>query len=146
MKKLIILFFVMIFLTGCVSTKGQGGAFIGGLAGMAGSALGKGNRPTTIILGSAGAILGYMIGNEMDKEDHMQKDTIYVENMQTDSYQNNDNYYQSNNNYYQRNSNYQRNNDITDCRKITTRLTDEMGRTSETIEEICEGNRIERTY
>lgn len=61
---------LLIFLTGC--TAAQQGATLGGLGGMAGSALGKGDRSTTAIVGGIGAAAGYMLGNEIDKQNQSQ--------------------------------------------------------------------------
>jgi len=142
----------MFFLTGCVATNAQKSAGIGSLAGMAGSALGKGDRNTTLLLGGAGAILGYMIGNEMDKNIYQQpRNNSYHQQPRNNSYhqqpRNNSYNYQSRNNSY----NYQsRNNSYsyqprTDCEKIIIRKW-VNGQMIETIEEKCKGKVSTPTY
>jgi len=67
MKKIILVLVFCMFMVGCVSSA-QNGALLGGLGGMAGSALGKGDVRTTLLIGAAGTAVGYMLGNEMDKQ------------------------------------------------------------------------------
>jgi len=110
MKKLIILI-MFVFLTGC--TASQQGALLGGLTGMAGSAVGKGDRKTTAIAGAVGAATGYMIGNEIDKQNTP--------------------------------ASVNTNNGQTDCEKVVIRKT-VNGITTETIEEVCKGNKTLNTY
>ncbi len=119
MKNLIIFLVVMMFgfgMMGC--TAAQQGAGLGGLAGMAGSALGKGDRKTTAIIGGIGAATGYMIGNEIDKQNQSQQHTPPT---------------------------YQQTTPRTDCRKVITRRVID-GIMTETIEEICEGQKTTQTY
>jgi uncharacterized protein YcfJ len=120
MKKniiIVILLFFVAILSGC--TAAQQGSVLGGLGGMAGSAIGKGDRKTTAISGAAGAAVGYMIGNEIDKQG------AQVSTYETEPYY----------------SPTQK----TDCRKIVTRKTKD-GVTTETIEEVCEGRKTTSTY
>ena len=67
----IILFFCIMSLTGltgCVSSNAQKGAGLGAVTGYIGSSLlGDNDRRTSAIYGAGGAIIGYVIGNEMDK-------------------------------------------------------------------------------
>jgi uncharacterized protein YcfJ len=117
MKNLIIFLIVMMFgfgMMGC--TAAQQGATLGGLGGMAGSALGKGDRKTTAIIGGIGAAAGYMIGNEIDKQNQSQQS-------------------------YQQSTSTPR----TDCRKVVTRRVID-GVMTETVEEICEGQKTTQTY
>jgi uncharacterized protein YcfJ len=117
MKNLIIFLIVMMFgfgMMGC--TAAQQGATLGGLGGMAGSALGKGDRSTTAIIGGVGAVTGYMIGNEIDKSRQSQQ-------------------YQP----------QQQSQPRTNCRKVVTRRIID-GVMTETVEEICEGQKTTNTY
>lgn len=121
MKKILSLILICMFIvmvSGC-GTKSQTGAVLGGLTGMAGSALGKGDRRTTAIIGGIGTAIGYAIGNELDKNDQQKEIGSY--------------------------NNQNNTNKKTDCRKITKRVTVD-GKTTETIEEVCEGNKTERIY
>jgi len=158
MKKSILLLIVCIFLfTGCVASNAQKGAGIGGLAGMAGSALGKGDRKTTMLLGLGGSVLGYLIGNEVDKSGHSNTPTETYDNYDSNYYQDRDRAYRTGNgsrynqndryqdNRYSQNSRYQNNGPQTDCEKIVTRRT-ENGLTVETIEETCTGRVTVRRY
>jgi uncharacterized protein YcfJ len=116
MKNLIIFLIVCMFgfgLMGC--TAAQQGATLGGLGGMAGSALGKGDRKTTAIIGGIGAATGYMIGNEIDKSRQSQQSQQYQSQPRTN------------------------------CRKVVTRRVID-GAMTETIEEICEGQKTTNTY
>lgn len=119
MKNWIMVVILCLFTIGCVSSNAQKGAVLGGLGGMAGSALGKGDRSTTAIIGGVGAVTGYLIGNEMDKANNRQNQHV------TPAYNNN--------------------NQQTNCRKVTKR-TYENGQVVETIEEICEGRKVTDTY
>ena len=120
MKKIIVVFLMGLFFTGCVSSNAQKGAVLGGLGGMAGSALGKGDRKTTALTGAAGAVAGYLIGNEIDKNEQRQY----------------------NQNRYIAPSNNQ---PVTECEKIVVR-TMENGKWVETIEERCHGRKTTNTY
>ena len=112
--KLMLIIVVGLFLSSC--TAAQKGAGIGGLAGMAGSAIGKGDRKTTAIAGGIGAVVGYLIGNEVDKSQPQQ----HIQPQQSGSPR-------------------------TDCRKIVTRRT-VGGVTTETIQEDCTGQKTTQTY
>jgi outer membrane lipoprotein SlyB len=105
---------LLMFLTGC--TAAQQGATLGGLGGMAGSAVGKGDRSTTAIAGGIGAAAGYMLGNEIDKQN---RSHIEAAGQTTTP--------------------------RTDCRKIVTRKT-VNGEMIETIEEVCEGKKSTAAY
>lgn len=156
MKHLFLMVIMCLFLTGCVMSSAQKGAGIGGLAGMAGSALGKGDRRTTAIYGAAGALLGYIIGNEMDKNDSSQnREQSYMvpvgggsqafRNPNVDNRYNNQ-YNSGYNNQYnnQHNSQYS-SGPRTDCRKIITRKT-VNGQIVETVEEVCNSTKSEYGY
>jgi outer membrane lipoprotein SlyB len=118
MKNLITFLIIMMFGFGFMScTAAQQGATLGGLGGMAGSALGKGDRSTTAIIGGVGAVTGYMIGNEIDKQRQSQQQSTYQQSQQP----------------------------RTDCRKVVTRRVID-GVMTETIEEICEGQKTTHTY
>jgi uncharacterized protein YcfJ len=119
MKNLIIFLIVMMFgfgMMGC--TAAQQGATLGGLGGMAGSALGKGDRKTTAIIGGIGAATGYMIGNEIDKQNQSQQSQIQQQSTSQPR---------------------------TNCRKVVTRRVID-GVMTETVEEICEGQKTTNTY
>jgi outer membrane lipoprotein SlyB len=105
--------------SGCTTTNAQKGAVVGGLGGMAGSALGKGDRKTTAITGAAGAALGYVIGNEIDKKTPTQDPTQQAPMSASQP--------------------------RTDCTKVIVRTT-KNGQTVETVEERCEAVKTTTTY
>lgn len=117
MKNIIMITIIGIFLSSC--TAAQQGAVLGGLGGAAGSAFGKGDRKTTAIIGGVGAATGYMIGNEMDKKKNQSQ----------------------NNHQYQSAPGSPR----TDCRKVVTRRIID-GAVTESMEEVCEGQKSTQTY
>jgi hypothetical protein len=117
MKNLFIIICITLFFTGCITSNAQKGAILGGLSGMAGSALGKGDRRTTVLYGTGGTLIGYLIGNEIDKNKQMQYNQLY-------------------NNYNQ---------PVTECEKIVVR-TMKNGQWVETIEERCHGRKTTNTY
>ena len=120
MKRLFFISLIIcIFVTiGCVSNRAQQGAVLGGLTGMAGSALGKGDRETTAIAGGIGAVTGYIIGNEMDKNAQKKVETPRKVS----------------------------DNERTECTKVIVRKVGPNGKVTETIEERCEGRKITNTY
>jgi len=81
--------------------------------------LGKGDRKTTAITGAAGAALGYIIGNEMDKKTQTQDPTQQAPMSASQP--------------------------RTDCTKVIVRTT-KNGQTVETVEERCEAVKTTTTY
>lgn len=70
MKTMIALLLAMIVLTGCQTTKAQNAAMLGTLAGATVGALTFKNKNSgAAIGGGAGMLVGYIIGNEMEKYD-----------------------------------------------------------------------------
>lgn len=72
MKKftcLFILMFLIVVTTGCVSSNAGRGAGLGAALGALGSVIGKGDGRTTALYAGGGALLGYALGNEVDKSD-----------------------------------------------------------------------------
>ena len=134
--KWIIIGICMLSLTSCVQTMSgaQKGAGIGALSGMAGSALGKGDRNTTLLLGGAGAILGYMLGNEIDKNNHIPP--AYQSNRYQQPQRHTSMYGGQQQGY---------NEPRTDCQKVTVRNW-VNGQLVETIEERCEGRKTTYRY
>jgi surface antigen len=96
MKKFILLLLpiIVISLNSCANyTKGQQGAGIGGASGaLIGQAIGR-NTEATLIGAAVGTLLGYIVGNEMDKFDRQQLNQAYEEGPsgQGTSWQNPDN-------------------------------------------------------
>ncbi|SDO47863.1 glycine zipper domain-containing protein [Desulforhopalus singaporensis] len=82
MKKLVILLLpvLILSLTSCADTsynKGQQGAGIGGIGGaIIGQAIG-GDTEATLIGAAVGTMLGYIVGNEMDKYDRQRLNQTY---------------------------------------------------------------------
>lgn len=79
MKKRIICLLAATALTtaGCLTNKAQKGTAIGAAGGaIAGQAIGH-NTGATLIGMAAGAALGYMFGNEMDKADKARMNQVY---------------------------------------------------------------------
>lgn len=78
MYKNIFVILILVFLTSsCMATKGQQGA-VGGAAG--GALLGQligGDTKSTLIGATLGGLVGYIIGNEMDKYDREQLNKTY---------------------------------------------------------------------
>lgn len=130
MKRILLVIISCIFLSlvfiSCQTTRAQQGAILGGYSGALGSVIGKGDRTTTAIIGGAGAVLGYIIGNEFDKVDT--RNQIYNQSYNNQRYNTNQSY-----------------NPTTECRKVTKRSY-QNGQVIETIEEICEGRRVTNTY
>ena len=128
MKKFILMTIVISFISmGCMASNAQRGAALGGIGGMAGSLIGKGDRRTTALYGAGGAALGYFIGNEMDKNN-----TTHT--TQYSRVPNSDGYYSD-----------QSPTPRTECRKIITRRI-ENGKTIEIVEERCDGRKVEYSY
>lgn len=72
-------FFICLFLAGCNAqvNKAQSGAAMGGVGGaLVGQAIGRDTK-ATLIGAAVGTMLGYMVGNEMDKYDRQQLNSIY---------------------------------------------------------------------
>jgi surface antigen len=90
---------VVIGLSSCTNyTKGQKGAGIGGASGaLIGQAIGR-NTEATLIGAAVGTVLGYIVGNEMDKYDRQELNQAYEygPSSQPTSWHNPDN-----GNYYQ---------------------------------------------
>lgn len=101
MKKLtfLLLPIIAIGLSSCANyTKGQQGAGIGGVSGaLIGQAIGR-NTEATLIGAAVGTMLGYIVGNEMDKFDRQELNQAYEygPSGRSTSWQNPDNA-----NYYQ---------------------------------------------
>jgi surface antigen len=101
MKKFIFLLLptIVIGLSSCAYyTKGQRGAGIGGASGaLIGQAIGR-NTEATLIGAAVGTMLGYIVGNEMEKYDRQELNHAYEygPSGQSTSWQNPDsgNYYQ----------------------------------------------------
>ncbi len=73
MRKTILLLLTIFLTTGCMSNNAQRAAGIGSLAGATLGALTFNNKITGAAVGAgAGLLVGYIIGNEMDKSDRMQ--------------------------------------------------------------------------
>ncbi len=96
MKRFILLLLplIVIGVSSCANyTKGQQGAGIGGLSGaLLGQAIGR-NTEATLIGAAVGTMLGYIVGNEMDKFDRRELNQAYEygPSGQTTSWQNPDN-------------------------------------------------------
>ena len=78
MYKNIFVIIILVFLTSsCMATKGQQGA-VGGAAGGAllGQLIGRDTK-STLIGATLGGLVGYIIGNEMDKYDREKLDKTY---------------------------------------------------------------------
>ena len=139
MKKFMLLtmVFSLFLLNSCVSTmnSAQKGALIGGGAGILASLVGGSHSKKTVMYGGGGALLGYIIGNEMDKNKPVQP--IQQQQNQPQSYD------QQREEAY-RTSQYpvQNTNQRTKCHKVIVR-TWKNGVMTETIEERCEGNKLE---
>lgn len=82
MKKVSAIFVVltmMVSLASCAGefNRGQSGAVIGGAGGaVVGQAIGRSTEATLIGL-AVGTMLGYIVGNEMDKQDRQQLNQVY---------------------------------------------------------------------
>ena len=82
MKKVSAVFIVlamMVSLASCAGeyNRGQSGAVIGGAGGaVVGQAIGRSTEATLIGL-AVGTMLGYIVGNEMDKQDRQQLNQVY---------------------------------------------------------------------
>lgn len=77
MKYLSVLALIFLLLLSSCATKGQTGAVGGGAAGaLIGQAIGH-NTAATLIGAAAGTVLGYIVGNEMDKYDRQQLNHNY---------------------------------------------------------------------
>jgi len=80
MKKIILLLLPLVVfgLNSCANyTKGQQGAGIGGVSGaLIGQAIGR-NTEATLIGAAVGTMLGYIVGNEMDKFDRRELNQAY---------------------------------------------------------------------
>ncbi len=100
MKKviLVLLPILVISLSSCADTKGTRGAGIGGAGGaLLGQAIGR-NTEATLLGAAIGTVLGYIVGNEMDKYDRRELNQAYEfgPSGQVSSWRNPDN-----GNYYQ---------------------------------------------
>ena len=96
MKYLNILALIALLALSACATRSQSGAAIGGAVGaIAGQAIGH-NTECTLIGAGVGTMLGYLIGNEMDKYDRQQLDHMYERGVsnQTSSWVNPDTGYQ----------------------------------------------------
>lgn len=148
---IIILVTCLFIFSGCVSNNAQRGAVIGGLGGMAGSALGKGDRTTTAVIGGIAAVTGYIVGNELDKQQQRQYYNNRVPNVPRQVLPR-QSYYNTTNQYQQRNPNHiyidqqQHPNERTSCKKVTTKKIFSDGSHEVVVEEICEGRRVTNTY
>ena len=135
MKKLIliVMIFCMFLLNSCMSSMNtaQKGALIGGGAGIVASLIGGSHTKKTVMYGGGGALLGYIIGNEMDKNKTVQPVQQHQNQPQTYDQQREEAYKTS-----------QNTNQRTKCHKVIVR-TWKDGVMTETIEERCEGNKIE---
>ena len=70
MKRLTAILITLFLLTGCMTTRSQTGATMGTLAGAAIGALTAGDKVQGAAIGAgAGMLVGYIIGNEMDRTD-----------------------------------------------------------------------------
>jgi uncharacterized protein YcfJ len=141
---IICLFCIYIF-SGCTSTYAQRGAYVGGYTGALGSVIGKGDITTTAVASGIGAVTGYIIGNEIDKQQLYYNVKPKINQYSTIPKQS---YY--NTNQYNPNHIYidqqQHPNERTNCKKITTKKIFSDGSHEVTVEEICEGRRITNTY
>jgi len=78
MKKFVLLLLpLLVFSLNSCATKGQSGAGIGGVSGaLIGQAIGR-NTEATLIGAAVGTMLGYIVGNEMDKYDRQELNQAY---------------------------------------------------------------------
>ena len=83
MKKVNVVFFGLVLLVSTLAScageynKGQSGAVMGGIGGaVVGQAIG-GSTEATLIGVAVGSMLGYIVGNEMDKNDRQQLNYVY---------------------------------------------------------------------
>lgn len=132
-----LIFVLAIFLTGCVANNAQRGAMIGGAGGAIGAQIGKAHTKNTLLYSGGAALLGYIIGNEMDKQEPNNNHMMNNNRMMNNNHMMNQPYNTYNNKPY--------NLPVTKCKKIVTRKT-VNGKLVETIEEVCEGNKTENTY
>lgn len=91
MKRLLSLLSVALLLSACAGAqieegrKGQAGAIGGGAAGaIVGQAIGH-NTEATLIGTAVGALLGYIVGNEMDKYDRSELNHVYERGLSNQS-------------------------------------------------------------
>ena len=74
---LLVMFYLLIASSGCQATKAGKGAGAGIMGGaIAGQAIGR-NTEATLIGAALGGLLGYAVGNEMDKYDRQQINMTY---------------------------------------------------------------------
>ena len=66
---LLVTLFSLSLINGCVASNAQRGAVLGGSAGAIGSVIGRGDGRTTALFAAGGALLGYALGNEVDKSE-----------------------------------------------------------------------------
>jgi surface antigen len=92
---LVVLLIIFLSLSSCANpSKGQRGAGIGGASGaLIGQAIGR-NTEATLIGAAIGTVLGYIVGNEMDKYDRQRLNQAYEygPSGQVTTWQNPDNY------------------------------------------------------
>jgi surface antigen len=137
---LVLLSIIVISLSSCANpTKGQRGAGIGGVSGaLIGQAIGR-DTEATLIGAAVGTMLGYIVGNEMDKYDRRELNHAYEygPSGQSTSWQNPDN-----RNAYQvipQPAYTQQQNPQTPCRRAEILATID-GRTEKTYTTACRNN------
>ena len=143
MKNKMISFAIMLVLlvaTGCTTTREryntQRGAAIGaGLGAIAGQAIGR-NTEGTLLGAGIGTLLGSIVGNAVDQNHAVAQEAVMTNKRVV--------YYDDRGGAVEAIPGPV--NQSTKCQKITKRVWDKGNLVSESTEEICEGERLTRTY
>jgi outer membrane lipoprotein SlyB len=139
--RLIIILVSVGFVASCASTppdryNTQKGAVIGaGVGALAGQAIGR-NTEGTLIGAGVGTLLGAIIGNAVDQNDQAAREAAMT-NKRIVYYDNQGGAVEALPGQVNRQ---------TDCRKVTKRVWDQGNLVSETVEEICEGEKSSSDY
>ena len=136
----ILMVFFVLAMTGCVTTSDryntQRGAAIGaGLGAIAGQAIGK-NTEGTLLGAGIGTVLGSIVGNAVDQNNYAARDAAMTNNRVV--------YYDGYGGAVEAIPGPV--NQSTKCQKVTKRVWDRGTLVSESTEEVCEGEKITRTY